>query len=153
MRETEQEGDATRLTAQSQDTTRLTAQLEDLMSLAKQPENTTRLTVQTGVGTRISGLMAEDGIVLEGTVLKRTEKKSGKFPNNFDVTDKASDEVIEDANYDQVVWNAKDEEESSESPVEDRDKTMTRMWDAVTQPKEFGFAVGQDEYIKKVKKL
>ena len=35
-------------------------------------------------------------------------------------------------------------------PEEDRDKTMTIMWDAVTQTKEFGFAVGQDDYIKKV---
>ena len=46
----------------------------------------------------------------------------------------------------EVVWNVEDEEGSSESPVEDRDKTITTMWDAVTQTKEFGFAVGQDDY-------
>merc|ERR1711867_221287 len=85
-----------------------------------------------------------------GKVMKRTEKKSGKFPNNFDVTAKASDEVIEDANHDQVVWNAEDEEESSESPGEDRDKTMITMWDAVIQPKEFGSTVCPDDYSKKV---
>ena len=30
-----------------------------------------------------------------------------------------------------MVWNGEDEEESSESPVEDRDKTMTATWDVM----------------------
>ena len=85
--------------------------------------NTTRTSMQPGDMTRPT--------TLEGTVLKRTKKKSGKFPNNFDVTDNARGEVIEDANYDRVVWNVEDEEESSESPVEDRDKTMTTTWDVM----------------------
>ena len=48
--------------------------------------------------------MAEDGTVLEGTVQKRTMKKSGKSNNNFDVRNNTSGEVIEDVNFDRVVW-------------------------------------------------
>ena len=79
--------------------------------------------MQTGIMTRPT--------TLEGTSLKRTKKKNGKFFNNVHVTDNASSEVIEDANHDRVVWNAEDEEESSESPVEERDKTMTATWDVM----------------------
>ena len=52
--------------------------------------------------------MAEDGTVLEGTVLKRTTKKSGKFPNNYVVKNNTSSEVIKDVNFDQVDWYIED---------------------------------------------
>ena len=45
--------------------------------------------------------------------------------------DNASSEATEDPNHDRVVWNVEDEEESPESPVEDRDKTITTTWDVM----------------------
>ena len=56
-------------------------------------------------------IAVEDGSVLEGTVLKRTTKKSGKYPNNYDVKNNASSEVIKDVNFDLVDWHVEDEED------------------------------------------
>ena len=58
-------------------------------------------------------IAVEDGSVLEGTVLKRTTKKSGKFPNDYDVKNNASSEVIKDVNFDLVDWHIEDEEDTT----------------------------------------
>ena len=50
----------------------------------------------------------EDGTVVEGTILKRTTKRNGKFPNNFDVKINASRKVIRDVNFDAVEWHMDD---------------------------------------------
>jgi hypothetical protein len=52
----------------------------------------------------------DDGSVMEGTVLKRTTKKSGKFPNNYDVKKNDNSEIIKDVNFDVVDWHVDDEE-------------------------------------------
>ena len=123
-RETEQLDDITRATTQSEDTTRANKQLG----------NMTRSTVQSGevrrgrpkkvgggkelrikkvkdLGLRIGMVVkiaAKDGSIVEGTVLRRTTKKTGKFPNNFDVRDNASNKVMKDVNFDRVHWYIED---------------------------------------------
>ena len=53
----------------------------------------------------------EDGTVMDGIVMKRTTKKSGKFPNNYDVKNKANSEIVRDVNFDQVDWHLDDEDD------------------------------------------
>ena len=122
---TTQLGGMTRSTTQAGDMTRLmewiggqagTSSRDAWNKVTKKPgggnesraKNTRDLELRSGMAIKI---MVEDGIVLEGTVLKRTKKKSGKFPSNSDINDNASGEIIEYANYDRVVWNAENEEE------------------------------------------
>ena len=73
-------------------------------------KKTRDLGLRSGMIVKIA---VEDGSVLEGTVLKRTTKKSGKFPNNYDVKNNASSEVIKDVNFDLVDWHVEDEEDTT----------------------------------------
>ena len=43
--------------------------------------------------------------MVEGTILKRTTKRNGKFPNDFDMKNNASGKVIRDVNFDAVEWH------------------------------------------------
>ena len=58
-------------------------------------------------------IAAEDGSIVEGTVLRRTTKKTGKRPNNFDVKDNTNSEVMKDVNFDWVHWFIEDDAENT----------------------------------------
>ena len=59
-------------------------------------------------------LGVEDGSVLEGTVLRRTTKKNGRYPNNYDVKNNANDEILNDVNFDVVDWYLHEEDTAIE---------------------------------------
>ena len=58
-------------------------------------------------------IAAKDGSIVEGTVLRRTTKKTGKLPNNFDVRDNTNSEVMKDVNFDRVHWFIEDDAENT----------------------------------------
>ena len=55
--------------------------------------------------------------MLEGTVLRRTTKKNGRYPNNYDVKNNANDEILKDVNFDVVDWHLNDEEDTAMEEV------------------------------------
>jgi hypothetical protein len=65
------------------------------------------LGLRTGMVVKIG---VEDGSVMEGTILKRTTKTGGKFPNNFDVKNNASSEIVKDVNFDTVDWHMEEDD-------------------------------------------
>ena len=72
------------------------------------------LGLRTGMAVKIA---VEDGSVLEGTVLRRTTKKTGKYPNNLDVRNNANNEVMRDVNFDQVEWHVEDEKDNTDENI------------------------------------
>lgn len=65
------------------------------------------LGLRTGMVVKIG---VEDGSVMEATLLKRTTKISGKCPNNFDVKNNDSSEIVKDVNFDAVDWHMKEDD-------------------------------------------
>ena len=65
------------------------------------------LGLRTGMVVKIG---VEDGSVMEATLLKRTTKISGKYPNNFDVKNNDSSEIVKDVNFDAVDWHMKEDD-------------------------------------------
>ena len=59
----------------------------------------------------------EDGSVVDGTVMKRTTKKCGKFPNKYDVKLNANSELVRDVNFDVVDWHMGDKDDVVEENV------------------------------------